>query len=62
MEKRREDSRLFSRACGVFLGVGIFPVMLVRVYLLVESFASLRRLPYGSYTLNTWSNVWPHAG
>ncbi|PMD12848.1 hypothetical protein NA56DRAFT_652206 [Hyaloscypha hepaticicola] len=62
VEERREDSRLFSRACGVFLGVGIFPVMLVRVYLLVESFASLRRLPYGSYELNIWSNVWPHAG
>ncbi|OCK91854.1 uncharacterized protein K441DRAFT_615578 [Cenococcum geophilum 1.58] len=60
--QRRRDGRFFSKACGILLGLGIFPVLLVRVYLLVESFASIRRLPLGSYTLNTWSNVWPHAG
>jgi len=60
--QRRREGRFFSKVCGILLGLGIFPVLLVRVYLLVESFASIRRLPLGSYRLNTWSNVWPHAG
>ena len=60
--QRRREGRVFSKACGILLGLGIFPVLLVRVYLLVESFASIRRLPLGSYRLNIWSNVWPHAG
>lgn len=62
VERKREESRIFSKLCGFFLGVGIFPVLLVRVYLLVESFASIRKLPLGSYSLDVWSNIWPHAG
>ncbi|KAF8855012.1 hypothetical protein BDZ45DRAFT_805329 [Acephala macrosclerotiorum] len=62
VERKREESRMFSKLCGIFLGVGIFPVLLVRVYLLVESFASIRKLPLGSYSLDVWSNIWPHAG
>ena len=61
VEKRR-GGRIVSKVCGVVLGLGLFPVLLVRVYLLVESFASIRRLPAGSYRLHTWSNLWPHVG
>lgn len=58
----KKGGKVFSRICGVIFGIGIFPVLLVRFYLLAESFVSIRRLPEGSYKLNTWSNVWPHAG
>jgi len=47
------------RAC---FGVGLVPVVLVRLYLLVESFASIRKIPKGAYDIPTWSNAWPHAG
>ena len=61
--KRRQRlvKRVFSSACGAFFGVAVIPVLLVRLYLLVESFASLRLLPKGSYELLQWSEAWPHA-
>ena len=57
----KKRKKFVSTVCGIFVGVGIFPVMIVRVYLLVESFASIRKLPLGSYELNIWSEIWPHA-
>ncbi|XTI92464.1 hypothetical protein V2W45_1423806 [Cenococcum geophilum] len=42
--------------------VAIIPVALVRIYLLTESFASIRKVPLGSYEIPKWSNAWPHAG
>ena len=60
-KRGRLRKRVFSSACGVFFGVGLVPVVLVRLYLLVESFASLRLLPKGSYVLLRWSEAWPHA-
>ncbi|KAF2258852.1 hypothetical protein CC78DRAFT_593600 [Lojkania enalia] len=60
--EKKQESKIVSKVCGIFLGLGLFPVLIVRVYLLVESFISIRRLPIGSYRLNTWSNIWPHAG
>ncbi|KAE8449594.1 hypothetical protein EG329_007924 [Mollisiaceae sp. DMI_Dod_QoI] len=56
------QDKTFSRVCGILFGVGIVPCLLVRLYLLVESFASIRQLPSDSYKLPLWSNVWPHAG
>jgi hypothetical protein len=55
-------NKMISKVCGIFWGVGFVPCLLVRLYLLVESFASIRQLPLGSYQIPIWSNVWPHAG
>jgi len=59
---KRPEGKIVSKVCGIILGLGLLPVFLVRIYLLVESFASIRRLPAGSYRLHTWSNLWPHVG
>ena len=45
----------------VGFGVGPIPVLFARLYLLVESFASIRKVPRGSYEIPVWSNAWPHA-
>ncbi|OCK89896.1 uncharacterized protein K441DRAFT_699516 [Cenococcum geophilum 1.58] len=45
----------------VSFGVGLIPVLFARLYLLAESFASIRRVPLGSYEIPGWSNAWPHA-
>jgi hypothetical protein len=59
-KRKRFVRRVFSSACGVFFGVGVVPVLLARLYLLGEAFASVRLLPKGSYELLRWSEAWPH--
>jgi hypothetical protein len=42
------------------LGLMGVPVLVVRLFLLFESFFSLRKLPLGSYEVPVWSEIWPH--
>ncbi|KAJ4294115.1 hypothetical protein N0V90_007805 [Kalmusia sp. IMI 367209] len=53
---------LLRKMCGVLFGICVVPCLFVRVYLLVESFISLRMLPKKSYDINVWAELWPHAG
>lgn len=53
---------LLRKMCGVLFGICVIPCLFVRVYLLAESFISLRMLPKKSYDVNVWSELWPHAG
>jgi hypothetical protein len=45
---------------AILFGLCVFPCLSVRLYLLFESFFSLRRLPLGSYQVPIWSQIWPH--
>lgn len=62
LEKKKECFKIFtSNVLQIGFIVCAGPVVLVRLYLLVESFVSIRKLPYGSYSLTSWANTWPHA-
>lgn len=56
------DSRWVGKICGIVVGIGLFPCFFFRVYLLVEGFLALRRLPARSYEIAKWANMWPHVG
>lgn len=45
---------------SAILWVLILAVILGRVFLLVESFISLRGLPEGSFRTTVWEDYWPH--
>lgn len=55
------QSKGLGRICGIVFGIGVFPCLAVRAYLLVEAFLALRKLPVGSYQITKWANAWPHA-
>ncbi len=55
-----ENSKWIGRICGVVFGIGVFPCLGVRIYLLLEGFIGLRKLPMGSYKEIEWVNAWPH--
>jgi hypothetical protein len=55
-------SPLLRNMCGVLFGICVIPCLFVRVYLLLESFISLRKLEKNAYDINVWSELWPHAG
>ena len=44
------------------VNVWIMVVGLVRAYLFVEAFISIRDLPAGAYNATSWVNVLPHIG
>lgn len=47
----------FGRFCMLVIGVAF---VATRVYLLVESFISLRHMPYGVFVMPSWLEVLPH--
>lgn len=55
------DLKGLKRIYPVFFGLGVPFVLIIRLFLLVESFLCLRALPLGSYRVNRWSEFWPHA-
>lgn len=59
---RTSDSKWVGKICGIVIGIAVFPCFLFRVYLLVEGFLALRRLPVRSYEIAKWANMWPHLG
>ena len=56
------NSKWVGKICGTVLGIGVFPCLLFRAYLLLEGFLALRRLQAGSYDIAEWANMWPHVG
>lgn len=50
-----------SEFYALIFAMSTVPCILARLYLLVESFASLRQLPLGAYKIPRWANLWPHA-
>lgn len=54
-------TRFIYGYCLCFL-LGILPCVLARLYLLFESFVSMRRLPYGAYNKIMWTDFLPHVG
>jgi Ni,Fe-hydrogenase I cytochrome b subunit len=48
--------------CGFFFGVLIFVVLVVRIFLLVESCVGLRELQRDSFQTVQWIETWPHIG
>ncbi|KAF8417484.1 hypothetical protein EV426DRAFT_578114 [Tirmania nivea] len=52
--------RYCSRAWALCIGLSIIPVLFARLYLLVECFIALRRLPADSYQTVAWAETWPH--
>lgn len=56
------DSKWVGKICGIVVGIGLFPCFFFRVYLLLEGFLALRRLPARSYEIAKWANMWPHVG
>jgi hypothetical protein len=62
LEKRHPVFKLLiQRTFRVSFGFGLIPILFARLYLLVEAFASIRKVPIGSYEIPEWSNTWPHA-
>ena len=63
VRRRRSDStRWVGKICGIIVGIGLFPCFFFRLYLLLEGFLALRKLPAGSYQIAKWANMWPHVG
>lgn len=58
----KNNSKWVGKICGFVFGIGVFPCLVFRVYLIFESFFALRRLPIGSYDIAKWVNMWPHVG
>lgn len=56
------NSKWVGKICGFVFGIGVFPCLVFRVYLIFEAFFALRRLPIGSYDIAEWVNMWPHVG
>ena len=50
----------YSIACSVCVGLGLFPVLIARMFLLVECFIVLRRIPADTYQTVAWTETWPH--
>lgn len=57
-----KTSKWVGKICGIVFGIGVFPCVVFRAYLLLEGFLALRRLPAGSYKIAKWANMWPHVG
>jgi hypothetical protein len=57
----KETNPLFF---GFYLLLCVFPVMYVfsRIYIVLESFISVRSLPVGAYDTVEWSTAFPHIG
>lgn len=59
-----DRSRLFGTILGLFMGPSLtfigLAVLVGRLYLFVESFLSLRSLPYGSFDSTPWEDYFPH--
>lgn len=56
------NSKWVGKICGIVFGIGVFPCLVFRAYLLFEGFFALRKLPAGSYDIAEWANMWPHVG
>lgn len=56
------NSKWVGKICGIVVGIGVFPCLVFRAYLLFEGFFALRKLPAGSYDIAQWANMWPHVG
>lgn len=63
MDQSRQSLIFFAMVsfCIGFL-LAIIPCILARIYLLVESFVAMRRLPRGSYDMVAWGTFLPHLG
>ncbi|RAL03621.1 uncharacterized protein BO80DRAFT_423057 [Aspergillus ibericus CBS 121593] len=59
-EKRKCHSVCGRIAHVILLGLVVDAYVMCILYLTVESFVSLRKLPVGSYTLVEWSSIIPH--
>ena len=53
-------NKFIGSAFVLFLFSLVLFVVLARLFLVVESFISLRSLPKGSYDVVPWTNYWPH--
>ncbi|OCL11188.1 hypothetical protein AOQ84DRAFT_424782 [Glonium stellatum] len=51
----------FITLCVTVLGTVAIPYVIVRLFLLVESFAAMRLLPPDAYTVSRLSALWPHS-
>lgn len=58
----KNNSKWVGKICGIVVGISVFPCLVFRVYLLLEGFLALRRLPIRSYEIAKWANMWPHVG
>lgn len=58
----KSNSRWVGKMCGIVVGIGLFPCLIFRAYLLLEGFLALRKLPARSYEIAKWANMWPHVG
>jgi len=54
--------RAFKGFFGITFGVGIFIVLVARLYLLVGSFIALRKVTISAYSTVEWTEAWPHLG
>lgn len=63
LENSRQ-SLIFAAMISFCVGfvLTIIPCILARLYLLIESFVAMRRLPVGSYDVVSWGGFMPHFG
>jgi hypothetical protein len=54
--------RFYRGFVGITFGLGIFIVLVARLFLVVESFIALRKVPKDSYDSIPWADMWPHLG
>lgn len=55
-----EKSWWQSVGLGVVVFLCGFSLMLARIFIVLESFISVRELPEGAYQTPQWANVFPH--
>ena len=58
--KHEKLDNYYRTAWGFCVGLGLFPVFFARIFLLVECFIVLRRLPADTYQTVAWAETWPH--
>jgi hypothetical protein len=54
--------RRLHRLYATLFGLTVFSCLAIRLYLLFESFFSLRKLALGSYQVPVLTEIWPHVG
>lgn len=62
LKKFGQGGRFFRWFCGVGLGLGLVPVLFARVFIFIECFITLRKIPENSYQTVAWAETWPKFG
>lgn len=60
--KKFNDATVWKNLMSLLIGLAAIGIVLMRIYLVVEAFISVRSLPIGSYETPMWVGLLPHVG